>query len=134
MPNGPFRLEEGRGTGSGPPTVVPNANLGMNKILVAGTATNAASAYFQEVAAGNATVVLDAGTYYIAPTANVTIELNTDTSGNISNASWAVVVANNTGGLFIADGTNVRANVLSGAPTITLFTVNGGQDVGSTYA
>jgi hypothetical protein len=108
--------------------------LGMNKILVAGTATNAASSYFQAVAAGNATVVLDAGTYYIAPTANVTIELNTDTSGNISNASWAVVVANNTGGLFIADGTNVRANVLSGTPTITLFTVNGGQDVGSTYA
>lgn len=108
--------------------------LGMNKILVAGTATNAASAYFQAYAAGNATVTLPAGTYYIAPTANVTIELNTNTSGNISNASWAVVVANNTGGLFIADGTNVRANVLAGAPTITLFTVNGGQNVSSTYA
>lgn len=108
--------------------------LGMNKILVAGTATNAASAYFQAYAAGNATVTLPAGTYYIAPTANVTIELNTNTTGNISNASWAVVVANNTGGLFIADGTNVRANVLSGTPTITLFTVNGGQNVSSTYA
>ena len=108
--------------------------LGMNKILVADVATNAASAYFQAYAAGNATVVLPAGTYYIAPTANVTIELNTNTTGNISNASWSVVVANNTGGLFIADGTNVRANVLSGTPTITLFTVNGGQDVGSTYA
>lgn len=108
--------------------------LGLNKILVASTATNAASAYFQAYAAGNATVVLPAGTYYIAPTANVTIELNTDTSGNISNASWGVVVANNTGGLFIADGTNVRANVLSGTPTITLYTVNGGQNVGSTYA
>jgi len=107
--------------------------LGMNKILVAGTATNAASAYFQAYAAGNATVTLPAGTYYIAPTANVTIELNTNTTGNISNASWAVVVANNTGGLFIADGTNVRANVLSGTPTITLFTVNGGQDVSGTY-
>ena len=108
--------------------------LGMNKILVAGTATNAASAYFQAYAAGNATVTLPAGTYYIAPTANVTIELNTNTTGNISNASWAVVVANNTGGLFIADGTNVRANVLTGTPTITLFTVNGGQNVSSTYA
>ena len=107
--------------------------LGMNQILVAGTATNAASAYFQAYAAGNATVTLPAGTYYIAPTANVTIELNTNTTGNISNASWAVVVANNTGGLFIADGTNVRANVLSGTPTITLFTVNGGQDVSGTY-
>ena len=108
--------------------------LGMNKILVASTATNAASAYFQAYSAGNATVTLPAGTYYIAPTANVTIELNTNTSGNISNASWAVVVANNTGGLFIADGTNIRANVLSGTPTITLYTVNGGQNVSSTYA
>lgn len=108
--------------------------LGMNKILVANTATNAASAYFQAYAAGNATVVLPAGTYYIAPTANVTIELNTNTTGNISNASWSVVVANNTGGLFVADGTNVRANVLAGTPTITLFTVNGGQSVSSTYA
>jgi len=107
--------------------------LGLNKILVAGTATNAASAYFQAQAAGNATAVLPAGTYYIAPTANVTIELNTNQSGNISNATWAVVVANNTGGLFIADGTNIRANVLAGAPTITLYTVNGGQNVGSTY-
>ena len=107
--------------------------LGMNKILVAGTATNAASAYFQAYAAGNATVTLPAGTYYITPTANVTIELNTNTSGNISNASWAVVVANNTGGLFIADGTNIRANVLAGTPTITLYTVNGGQNVSGTY-
>ena len=108
-------------------------SLGLNKILVAGTATNAASAYFQAYAAGNATVVLPAGTYYIAPTANVSIELNTNQSGNISNASYSVVVANNTGGLFIADGTNVRANVLSGAPTITLFTVNGGNNVSGTY-
>ena len=66
-------------------------------------------------------------------TANVTIELNTDTDGNISNASWAVVVANNTGGLFIADGYNVRANVLAGTPTITLFATNGGQPVSGTY-
>ena len=108
--------------------------LGLNKILVAGAATNAASAYFQTYAAGTATVVLPAGTYYIALTANVTIELNTNQSGNISNASWSVVVANNTGGLFIADGTNVRANVLSGTPTITLFTVDGGEPVSSTYA
>ena len=108
--------------------------LGLNKILLANSSTGGDGSYFQPYSAGNATVTLDAGTYYIAPTANVTIELNTDTSGNISNASWAVVVANNTGGLFIADGTNVRANVLSGAPTITLYTVNGGEDVGSTYA
>lgn len=108
-------------------------SLGLNKILVANVATNAASGYFQTYAAGNATVTLPAGTYYITPTANVTIEFNKDTDGNISNASWAVVVANNTGGLFIADGTNVRANVLSGTPTITLFTVNGGNAASGTY-
>jgi len=37
--------------------------LALNKILVAGSATNAASAYFQTYAAGNATVVLPAGLY-----------------------------------------------------------------------
>lgn len=108
-------------------------SLGLNKILLANAATNGAGAYFQAYSAGNATVTLPAGTYYITPTANVTIELNKDTTGNISNASWAVVVANNTGGLFIADGTNVRANVLAGTPTITLFTVDGGQEVSGTY-
>jgi hypothetical protein len=108
-------------------------SLGLNKILLANAATNGAGAYFQAYSAGNATVTLPAGTYYITPTANVTIELNKDTTGNISNASWAVVVANNTGGLFIADGTNVRANVLAGTPTITLFTVDGGQAVSGTY-
>ena len=105
-----------------------------NKILVAGAATNAAGAFIQAYAQGSATAPGPAGEYYIAPTANVTIELNTNTSGNISNASWAVVVANNTGGYFISDGVNVRANVLSGTPTITLFQVNQGQAVGETYA
>lgn len=107
--------------------------LGLNKILLGNAATNGAGAYFQAQAAGNATVTLPAGLYYIAPTANVTIELNTNTTGNISNASWSVVVANNTGGMFIADGYNVRANVLAGTPTITLFTVNGGNSVSGTY-
>jgi len=65
-------------------------------------------------------------------TANVTIELNTNTTGNISNASWTIVVPN-TGGMFIADGTNVRANVQAGTPTITLFTVNGGSAVSGTF-
>ena len=83
---------------------------------------------------GTATATIPAGDYYIAPTANVTIELNTNTSGNISNASYAVVVANNTGGYFIADGVNIRANVLAGTPTITLFQVNQGQAVSETYA
>ena len=105
-----------------------------SKILVAGSATNAAGAFLQAYALGNATATIPAGDYYIAPTANVTIELNTNTSGNISNASYAVVVANKTGGYFIADGVNIRANVLAGTPTITLFQVNQGQAVSETYA
>jgi hypothetical protein len=35
--------------------------------------------------------------------------------------------------MFIADGVNVRANVLAGTPTITLFTVNGGSAVSGTF-
>ena len=108
-------------------------SLASNKIILANAATNGAGAFYQAYAAGNATVTLPAGIYAIPPTANVTIELNTNTSGNISNASYQVIVANNTGGTFIADGTNVRANVLSGAPTITLFATNGGQAVSGTY-
>ena len=104
-------------------------SLASNKIILSGSSTNAAGAYYQAYAAGNATVTLPAGIYVIPPTANVTIELNTNTSGNISNASYQVIVANNTGGTFIADGTNVRANVLAGTPTITLFATNGGQAV-----
>jgi len=48
-----------------------------NKILVAGAATNAAGAFIQAYALGNATATVPAGDYFIAPTANVTIELNT---------------------------------------------------------
>lgn len=108
-------------------------SLASNKIILANAATNGAGAYFQAYAAGNATVTLPAGIWVIPPTANVTIELNTNTTGNISNASYQVIVANNTGGTFIADGTNVRANVLAGTPTITLFGTNGGQSVSGTY-
>jgi hypothetical protein len=108
-------------------------SLASNKIILANASTNGAGAYYLAYNAGNATVTLPAGIYVIPPTANVTIELNTNTSGNISNASYQVIVANNTGGTFIADGTNVRANVLSGTPTITLFATNGGQAVSGTY-
>lgn len=108
-------------------------SLASNKIILANAATNGAGAYYLAYNAGNATVTLPAGIYVIPPTANVTIELNTNTTGNISNASYQVIVANNTGGTFIADGTNVRANVLSGTPTITLFATNGGQAVSGTY-
>ena len=106
--------------------------LGMNKILVASTATNAASAYFQAYSAGNATVTLPAGTYYIAPTANVTIEFNTYTSNT---NSWTTWIAANTAGIIVSDGFNVRANATTGTQTVTLYTPNGGQAATqSTYA
>lgn len=108
-------------------------SLSTAKIILANSATNAAGAYFLAYAQGNATAVVPAGVWVIPPTANVTIELNTNTTGNISNASYQVIVANNTGGTFISDGTNVRANVLAGTPTITLFGTNGGQAVSGTY-
>jgi hypothetical protein len=108
-------------------------SLASNKIILANAQTNTAGAFYLAYAAGNATVTLPAGIYVIPPTANVTIEINKNTDGNVSNASWAVIVANNTGGTFIADGTNVRANVLAGTPTITLFATNGGQAVSGTF-
>jgi hypothetical protein len=113
-------------------------SLATNKIILANAATNSAGAFFQAYSLGTSVTTattVPAGIYYITPTANVTIELNKDTDGNISNASWAVVVANNTGGLFMSDGYNVRANVLNSntVPSITLFATNGGQAVTGQY-
>jgi len=48
-------------------------SLSSNKIILSGTSTNAAGAYYLTYAAGNATVTLPAGIYVIPPTANVTI-------------------------------------------------------------
>jgi len=45
-----------------------------------------------------------------------------------------VLLANNTGGVLISDGVNVRANaIVATSATVTLATVNGGQNVSSTY-
>jgi hypothetical protein len=108
-------------------------SLASNKIILANATTNSAGAFIQVFPQGTATVFPPAGFYYIANTANVTIELNTDTDGNSANASYTVVLANNTAGFFMADGVNVRANVLAGTPTITLFGVNSGNAVTGTY-
>jgi hypothetical protein len=40
-------------------------------------------------------------------------------------------LANNTGGVLISDGFNVRANAVTGTQTVTLLTVNGGGNVSS---
>lgn len=116
-------------------------SLGLNKILVSGSSTNTPAAYWQlttiSVAASGNTVV-PAGTYLVFPTANVTIEAvsayNTNTACATPN-TWTVCLANNAGGVLISDGVNVRANaIVATSATVTLATVNGGQNVSSTFA
>ena len=114
--------------------------LGLNKILVQNASANTAGAYFtpvtvSNVGAGNATAMtnaqfIPAGTYLMLPAANVTIEVNNYTG---SANSWTTLLANNTGGVLISDGYNVRANAVTGTQSVTLLTVNGGQAVTGTY-
>lgn len=114
--------------------------LGLNKILVANASANTSGAYLQpvtvaNVGAGNATAMtnsqfIPAGTYLMLPAANVTIEVNNYTG---TANSWTTLLANNTGGVLISDGFNVRANATTGTQSVTLLTVNGGQAVSGTY-
>ena len=110
--------------------------LGLNKILISSSSTNTPGAYWQltTLSANNTTVVVPAGTYLLFPTANVTIEAVSAYNNSNSTATWSTLLANNTGGVLISDGTNVRANVtVATNTTITLATVNGGQSVTGTY-
>jgi len=114
--------------------------LALNKIIVSNASANTAAAYFQpvtvaSVGAGNATAMLlsqfvPAGLYLMLPAANVTIEVNNYTG---TANSWSTLLANNTGGVLISDGFNVRANAVTGTQTVTLLTVNGGQAATGTY-
>jgi len=110
--------------------------LGLNKIIIAGAQSNTPGAYWQltTLSANNATVVVPAGTYLVFPTANVTIEAVSAYNASNGVSTWSTLLANNTGGVLISDGTNVRANVtVATATTITLATVDGGQAVTGTY-
>jgi len=114
--------------------------LGLNKILISGSNTNTPGAYWQlttVAVAASGNTVIPAGTYEVFPTANVTIEAvsayNTNTSCTTP-STWTVLLANNTGGVLISDGVNVRANaIVATSATVTLVTVNGGQNVSTTY-
>lgn len=101
--------------------------LGLNKILVAGATTNAASAYWQTTTMSATTVgnVIPAGTYLLFPSANVSVTAN-------NGSTIATVMAANVGGVVISDGVNVFANATTNA-TITLVTVNGGQAAAGTF-
>jgi hypothetical protein len=111
-------------------------SLGLNKIILANASTNTAGAYWQltSVTANNATALIPAGTYLVFPTANVTIEAVSAYNANNSVATFSTLLANNTGGVVISDGVNVRANVIvATSTTMILATVNGGQNVSGTY-
>jgi len=104
--------------------------LALNKILVANTTTNTASAYLQTttvaaVTTGNGTVIV-AGAYMMNAQANVSVVM-------YSGAAWGTLIANNTGGFFVSDGTNVAAKAVNANTTATLVTINGGQDSTGTY-
>ena len=119
--------------------------LGLNKILLANASTNTPGAYPQTViisgiGIGN-TSSMNAGTLtsqyvpaglYIMPITaggNVAIEVNSGTNNNV----WATYIASNSGGTVLSDGYNVRANATVSNQTLTMYTVNGGQNVSATF-
>jgi hypothetical protein len=113
--------------------------LGLNKILISGAGANTPGAYpqYTTLTANNTTVLVPAGTFWLFPTANVTIEAvsayNTNTACTTP-STWSTFIANNTGAFFVSDGVNFRANVIVATnTTITLATVNGGQAVSGTF-
>jgi hypothetical protein len=114
--------------------------LALNKIIISGAGSNTPGAYWQlttVAVASSGNTAVPAGTYLVFPTANVTIEAvsayNTNTSCTTP-ATWSVLLGNNTGGVLISDGVNVRANaIVATSATVTLATVNGGQNVSGTF-
>ena len=114
--------------------------LALNKIILANAAANTPAAYLQpvtvsSVGAGNGTAMLNsqlvpAGMYLLPPTASVKIELNQYTG---SANSWTTLIADNVGGVLFSDGFNVRANATTGTQSVTLYTVNGGNNATGTY-
>lgn len=109
-------------------------SLGLNKIVLAGTNSNTPGGYFQATTLTATTVgnVVPAGTYLLFPTANVSITAvsATNAAGNITAVS--TLLAANTGGVLISDGVSVFANATTNA-TVTLLTVNGGNNANGTY-
>jgi len=119
--------------------------LGLNKILLANANTNTPGAYPQTVVIssigiGNASSMnagtlasqyVPAGLYIMPITAggNVAIEVNSGTNNNV----WATYIASNSGGTVLSDGYNVRANATVSNQTLTMYTVNGGQNVSATF-
>ena len=108
--------------------------LGLNKILISGSNANTPGAYWQltTISATTAGNVVPAGTYIAFATANVIIQAVSAYNTTTSTSTWSNVGAINVGGVVISDGVNVRMLATTNA-TVTLATVNGGQDVSGTY-
>lgn len=110
---------------------------GTNKILISGLNTSQPGSYWQygnvTCGVGNATgglaTVIPPGTYIAMPTANVFIEVNLQTA-NVN--AWTQLYGNNTGGIVISDGQNVRANAASGTQTIVMLVVDPGTSANIT--
>jgi len=103
--------------------------LAMNKIILANATTSTAAGCFSNVSltAANAGTVIPAGTYLVFPTVNVIITAN-------NGPSITTLLANNTGGMILADGTNVFAqSMTSGAGAAVALTINGGVSANSSY-
>ncbi len=107
-------------------------SLSSAKIILAGSGntSNAVGAYFEKLvvlaaSAANGTVV-PAGLYVMYPTANVTV---TAYDGS-ANTTW---LANNTGGLVLSDGINVRILASAGNINVTFLQINEGIAAPQTF-
>ena len=99
-------------------------SLAINKILLEAANANAAGSYFVAGSTGltsGASSVLSAGSYVIYPTANVAVQVNNKSDGT----GFTTVLANNTGGFMIADGTNVRITNLGNQLVTSTYVVVG---------
>lgn len=108
-------------------------SLALNKILLAGANANASASYFVAGSTGltsGASSVLSAGSYVFYPVANVAVQVNNASDGT----GFANVLANNTGGFIVADGTNVRITNLGNQLATSSYVVIGSEEaVSSTY-
>jgi len=109
--------------------------LGLNKILISSTNTNTPGAYWQltTLSVPTAGVVIPAGSYIAFPAANISISAVSAYNTTTNVATWTTVTLANVGSTFlVSDGVNVAANATT-AGTLTLATVNGGQNVSGTF-
>lgn len=108
-------------------------SLALNKILLAGANANSTAAYFTAGSTGladSANTVVSAGAYIFYPTVNVAVQVNNASGG----AGFATVLANNTGGFIVSDGTNVRVSNLGNQLVTSTYVIIGSeQAANSTY-